>query len=82
MWSRTSPYVQVKNHVDIMETLDLIDFDAAAEVSGSKFYYLRNAGALLELALVNMTMQVRVKGPLHLVTTPPTQAAPAAPAAA
>lgn len=41
-----------------MEALDLIDFDTASEVSGSKFYYLRNAAALLELALVNMTMQV------------------------
>ena len=29
---------------------------AASEVSGQKFYYLRNAGALLELALVNWAM--------------------------
>lgn len=50
--------MQVKNHVDIMEALDLIDFDSASEVSGSKFYYLRNAAALLEMALVNVTMQV------------------------
>lgn len=50
--------LQAKNHVDVMEALDLIDFDSASEVSGSKFYYLRNAGALLEMALVNMTMQV------------------------
>jgi seryl-tRNA synthetase len=50
--------LQVKNHVDLMEALDLVDFESAAEVSGSKFYYLRNAAALLELALVNYTMQV------------------------
>lgn len=55
--------MQAKNHVDVMEALDLIDFDSAAEVSGSKFYYLRNAGALLEMALVNMTMQVRSMHP-------------------
>ena len=41
-----------------MEALDLIDFDAAGDVSGSKFYYLKNAAAMLELALVNMAMQV------------------------
>lgn len=29
---------------------------AAWQVSGQKFYYLRNAGALLELALVNWAM--------------------------
>ena len=50
--------LQIKNHVDLMETLDLVDFDSASDVSGSKFYYLRNAAALLELALVNYTMQV------------------------
>lgn len=31
------------------------------QVSGQKFYYLRNAGALLELALVNWAMS-RVVG--------------------
>jgi hypothetical protein len=51
--------VQAKTHVDLMEALDLIDFDSAADVSGSKFYYLRNAAALLEMALVNMTIQVQ-----------------------
>ena len=51
--------VQPKNHVDLMEALDLVDFESAGEVSGSKFYYLRNAAALLELALINMAMAVR-----------------------
>lgn len=50
--------LQVKNHVELMEALDLIDFEAAADVTGSKFYYLRNAAAMLELALINYTMQV------------------------
>lgn len=27
----------------VAEALDLVDFEAAAEVSGQKFYYLRNA---------------------------------------
>lgn len=31
----------------------MIDFDRGSEVSGSKFYYLRGVGALLEIALVN-----------------------------
>ena len=50
--------MQARNHVAIMEELGLIDFDAAAAVSGSKFYYLRGAAALLELALVNFALQV------------------------
>lgn len=37
--------------------LGLVDFDNAALVTGSKFYYLRNAAALLEMALVNYAFQ-------------------------
>lgn len=48
-----------------MEALDLIDFDAAGDVSGSKFYYLKNAAAMLELGLVNMAMQVRMRLAAH-----------------
>ncbi len=46
----------IKDHVVLGEALGLLDFEAAAEVSGSKFYYLKNAAALLELALVNYAM--------------------------
>lgn len=45
-----------RSHVDIGADLDLFDFEAAARVAGNKFYYLKNAGALLELALVNWSM--------------------------
>lgn len=47
---------EAKDHVTVAEALDLVDFEAAGEVSGQKFYYLRNAAALLELALVNWAM--------------------------
>lgn len=43
----------VKDHLQLGKELDLLDFDAAAEVSGSKFYYLKNNGVLLEMALLN-----------------------------
>jgi len=46
-----------KNHEQIMTDLDLGDFERAAKVTGSKFYYLKNEGALLELALVNFAME-------------------------
>ena len=45
-----------KNHVELGETLDVLDFESASEVSGSKFYYLKNACALLEMALINYAM--------------------------
>ena len=33
-----------KDHLHLGAALDLFDFEAAAEVSGSKFYYMRRAG--------------------------------------
>ena len=50
-----------KNHVELGELLDIIDFDSASNVSGNKFYYLKNEAALLELALVNFGMQFLAK---------------------
>ena len=41
-----------KDHLELGETLDIIDFTRGAKVAGSSFYYLKNDGALLELALV------------------------------
>ena len=46
-----------KDHVALAEALDLVDFEAGASVTGQKFYFLKNEGALLELALVNYAMQ-------------------------
>ena len=31
-----------RDHVELMENLDLIDFDGGSKVSGQKFYYLKN----------------------------------------
>jgi seryl-tRNA synthetase len=59
-----------KNHVELMEQLDLVDFEAAGKVAGSKFYYLRNAAALLELALINMAMQKCVTKGYTATATP------------
>ncbi len=47
-----------KDHLEIGEALNLIDFETAAQVTGGKFYYLKNDAALLELALVNYAMGV------------------------
>lgn len=41
-----------KGHEELMRELELADFERAAKVTGSKFYYLKNEGALLEQALV------------------------------
>lgn len=58
-----------KTHEELMGDLDLADFERAAKVTGSKFYYLKNEGALLELALVNFAMEKLVaKGFMPVIT--------------
>jgi seryl-tRNA synthetase len=40
-----------KDHLELADALDLVDFERAAKVAGQKFYYLRREAALLEVAL-------------------------------
>ncbi|KMT19805.1 hypothetical protein BVRB_1g008570 [Beta vulgaris subsp. vulgaris] len=58
-----------KDHLELGKELDLFDFDAAAEVSGSKFYYLKNEAVMLEMALINWTLsEVAKRGFTPLMT--------------
>ena len=59
-----------KDHVALAESLDLVDFEAGSSVTGAKFYFLKNEGALLELALVNYAMQTLVTRGFTPIITP------------
>jgi seryl-tRNA synthetase len=59
-----------KDHVALCEALQLADFEAGASVAGQKFYFLKNEGALLELALVQYAMSTLVKKGFTPVITP------------
>ncbi|GBG71980.1 hypothetical protein CBR_g10918 [Chara braunii] len=59
-----------KDHVELAKELDLIDFDSAAEVSGQKFYYLKNEAVLLEAALINWSMSHLVGRGFTPLSTP------------
>lgn len=59
-----------KDHVELGQELDIIDFDAGTKVSGTKFYFLKNRGALLELALVRYAMDILEKHGFTLTITP------------
>jgi len=47
----------VKDHVELGKDLDILDFEAGAKLSGAGFLYLKNGGALLEMALVSYGLQ-------------------------
>jgi len=48
---------KVRDHMELAESLDLIDVKRAAKVSGSRFSYLKNQAVLLEFALVRWIME-------------------------
>ncbi|MDR1442874.1 MAG: serine--tRNA ligase [Bifidobacteriaceae bacterium] len=50
-----------KAHDELGESLDIIDSARGAKVSGSRFYYLKGAGARLELALLNHAMDLAIE---------------------
>ena len=49
------------DHVKLGIDLDIVDFDSATKVSGTKFYYLKNEGVFLELGLVRYALDLLQK---------------------
>lgn len=54
--SITRPNFSPKDHIDIATTLDLVDLNRAAKVSGARFYFLKNELVKLNQALVNFAL--------------------------
>ena len=49
------------SHYEIGKKLDLMDFDMASKVSGSRFVFLRGSLALLERAISNFMLDIHIK---------------------
>lgn len=60
----------VKNHVELIETLGVGDFDASAKVSGKGFYYLKKELALLNQALIRFTIDFMQKKGYEYIEAP------------
>ncbi|KAJ2914260.1 hypothetical protein MD484_g6122, partial [Candolleomyces efflorescens] len=59
-----------RDHVAIARTLDLLDLESGATVTGSSWYFLKNEAALLEMALSNYSLSVAINHGFTPVTTP------------
>ena len=59
-----------KDHVAIGESLDVIDMERGAKISGSRFYFLKGMGARLELALMNLALDKANKAGFTALITP------------
>lgn len=51
----------IKNHAELSEELDIIDFDTSAKTSGTGFYYLKGDLALLNQALISYARDFMVE---------------------
>lgn len=61
---------EAKDHVELGESLGIIDFDAGAKVAGSKFYFLRGDAVLLEFALIRYALDILMRHGYEPTTTP------------
>ena len=59
-----------KDHVELGESLGLIDLERGAKVSGSRFYFLTGAGALLQLGLMQLAVQLATVNGFKLMIPP------------
>lgn len=64
------PSDPLRDHVSVAKSLDMLDMESAATVTGSSWYFLRNEGALLELALTNYAISMAIQAGFSPVTTP------------
>jgi len=60
----------IKNHVEILEKLNLVDFNKASQVAGNGFYYLKGELALLNQALIRFTIDFMNKKKYEYIETP------------
>ncbi|HEU4798306.1 MAG TPA: serine--tRNA ligase [bacterium] len=58
------------DHVELATRLGVLDIERGAKVSGSRFYYLKGAGVLLEQALVRCALDVLLAEGFTPVQTP------------
>ena len=59
-----------RDHVELGDLLGIIDFDAGAKTTGSKFYFLRGDAVLLELGLIRYALDILMERGYEPTVTP------------
>jgi seryl-tRNA synthetase len=49
------------DHIDLALNLDIMDAERAGKVAGARFFYLKNEGVLLDMALMSFALEEMVK---------------------
>jgi seryl-tRNA synthetase len=61
---------EIKDHIDLSQSLDLVDLERAAKVAGARFYYLKNDLVKLNQALIHYALDFLSKKNYTPVQTP------------
>lgn len=59
-----------KDHLELGESLGLLDMERGAKVSGSRFYFLTGRGALLQLGLLQLAVRLATEHGFKLMIPP------------
>jgi len=62
---------QPKDHVELGEQLDILDFEAGAKISGARFTVLKGLGARLERALISFMLDTHITDHGYTEILPP-----------
>jgi seryl-tRNA synthetase len=61
-WGETPKFTfPVKDHVNIALKLDIMDVERAGKIAGARFFYLKNEGVLLDMALISFALEELIK---------------------
>ncbi|WQD13053.1 MAG: serine--tRNA ligase [Lawsonella clevelandensis] len=60
----------VRDHLELAEMCDILDMQRGVKVSGSRFYFLKGAGALLEMALTQLAVKKAVEHGFTMMIPP------------
>jgi len=61
---------KINDHIDISESLDLVDLERAAKVAGARFYYLKNDLVRLNQSLIHYGLEFLAKKEYTLIQPP------------
>ena len=70
-WGAPAAIADPKNHAELGEALGLMDFEAAAKMSGARFVVLKGELARLERALGQFMLDVQIREHGYIETSPP-----------
>jgi seryl-tRNA synthetase len=61
---------EIKDHIDLTQSLDLVDLERAAKISGARFYFLKNQLVRLNQALLQFALDFLVEKNYTPIQTP------------